>query len=109
MRNNSFFLRSFMVGMILTCFTIIPIPGQKAKIEKKDGLTIIYNPKKPVKKAGSPSTLVLNPDIRIGDRIDDENYSFSRIGGVEVDMDEDIIVIDEEGVPLVMRYTMDWQ
>ena len=98
MRNNSFFLRLFIIGMILTCFTIIPIPGQKAKIEKKDGLTLIYNPKKPVKKAGSPSTLLLNPDLRIGDKIEDENYSFSRIGGVEVDKDEDIIVIDEKEV-----------
>jgi len=68
------------------------------KIEKKDGLTVVHNPKKAIRKAGSPSSLVLTLDLSIGKSAADENALFSIIGGVLVDVDEDIIVIDEREV-----------
>jgi len=98
MNNHLVFKRSLLFCFILTCFLAILILGQDARIEKKDGLTIVYNPKEPVKKAGSPSALVLSQELCIGDRTDDENYMFSTIGGVMVDVEEDIIVIDEKEV-----------
>ncbi|UCE41036.1 MAG: 6-bladed beta-propeller [Candidatus Aminicenantes bacterium] len=82
----------------ITLLMLSPNYAQKAKIEKKDGVTIVHNPKEPVKKPGAPSSLVLVQDLCIGDNPDDENYMFSTIGGVMVDIDEDIIVIDEKEV-----------
>lgn len=96
MKNINILLRSISISIILVCFLVFPIQGQVAKIEKKDGLTIVHNPKNPVKKAGSPSALVLNLDLTIGDNADDEDYMFSNIGGVMVDVEEDIIVIDDK-------------
>lgn len=74
---------------------LLPCTAQEAKIEKKDGVIIVHNPKDPVKKPGTPSTLVLIQDLCIGKSSDDINSMFSLIGGVMVDIDEDIIVIDE--------------
>jgi hypothetical protein len=85
------FLWSFLL-MFSPCF------AQKIKIEKKDGLIIIHNPKEPVKKPGALSSLALIQDLCIGDSADDENYMFSEIGGVMVDVEEDIIVIDSKEV-----------
>jgi hypothetical protein len=73
-------------------------PGQVAKIEQKDGLTIVHNPKQPVRKKGVPSTLTLKQDLRIGEGLKGEDYMFSQIGGVAVDIEEDIIVIDEKEI-----------
>jgi hypothetical protein len=75
-----------------------PCFAQTAKIEKIDGVTVVYNPKDPVKNAGAPSSLNLVQDLCIGDSHDDENYMFSQIGGIMVDIEEDIIVIDEKEV-----------
>lgn len=72
--------------------------AQKVQIENKEGVTIVHNPKNPVKKTGAPSSLDLIRDLCIGDSADDENYMFSQIGGVMVDVEEDIIVIDQKEV-----------
>jgi len=48
-----------------------PCSAQKIKIEKIDGVTIVYNPKDPVKKAGAPPSLDLVQDLCIGDCEDD--------------------------------------
>lgn len=98
MKNIVNLRRSIFFWPILACLLIIPIQGQEAKIEKKDGMTIIRNPKEPVKKPGAPSSLVLIQDLCIGDSADDENYMFSEIGSVMVDVEEDIIVIDSKEV-----------
>ena len=78
--------------------TLSPLRAQEVKIEKKDGVIIVHNPKEPVKKPGVPSSLELIRDLCIGDSPDDENYMFSQIGGVMVDKEEDIIVIDQKEV-----------
>jgi len=82
--------------MLSPCF------GQEVKIEKKDGVTIVHNPKEPVKKPGSPTSLDFVQDLCIGDSPSNENDMFSQIGGVMVDVDED-------GIPVVLRYRMDWR
>jgi len=95
-KNQSF--KNIVIFLWVTLFMFSPCFGQKIKIEKKDGVTIVHNPKEPVKKPESPSSLDLIQDLCIGDSPDDENYWFSTIGGVMVDVEEDIIVIDEKEV-----------
>ena len=94
--NQSF--KIILIFLWLALLVSSPCIAQEAKIEKIDGVTVIRNPKEPVKKAGAPSSLNLVKDLCIGDSPDDENYMFSQIGGVMVDVDEDIIVIDEKEV-----------
>ena len=86
------------VGIILASLLGAPGSAQEARIEQRDGLTIVHNPKQPVQEKGSPSTLSLKRDLRLGERREDEDYMFSRIGGVAVDVEEDIIVIDEKEI-----------
>lgn len=73
-------------------------PGQEAKIEQKDGLTIVHNPKQPVRRKGFPSTLTLKQDLCLGKGLRGKDDTFSQIGGVAVDIEEDIIVIDEKEI-----------
>jgi hypothetical protein len=82
----SFKFTVIFLWVVLLIFS--PCLAQKIKIENKDGVTIVHNPKEPVKKPGSPSSLDLIQDLCIGNSADDENYMFSRIGGVMVDVDE---------------------
>ena len=90
--------KSFFVWTLMACLLVLSIQGQEVRVEKKDGVTIVHNPKEPVKKPGAPSSQNLIQDLCIGDSPDDENFMFSRIGGMMVDKDEDIIVIDEKEV-----------
>jgi hypothetical protein len=87
-----------LAGIILTSLFGAPSSWQKAKIEKKDGLAIIHNPKGPVQEKGFPSRLSLKQDLCIGKNLEGEDYMFSQIGGVAVDVEEDIIVIDEKEI-----------
>lgn len=94
MKNIYILLRSISISIILVCFLVFPIQGQVAKIKKKDGLTIVHNPKNPVEEARSPSALVLSKDLIIGESTNDENYMFSEIRSLVVNNEEDIIVLD---------------
>lgn len=85
-------------GLLLAALLGAPGSGQEAKIEKKGELTIVHNSKRPVPDKGSPSALSLKPDLRLGEKQENEDYMFSEIGGVAVDVEEDIIVIDEKEV-----------
>jgi len=91
-------VKIIMIFLWPAFWMLSPCFAQELKIEKKDGVTVVHNPKEPVKKAGAPSSLALIQDLCIGDSSDDENYMFSTIGGVMVDVEEDIIVIDEKEV-----------
>jgi len=55
-----------LVGIILASLFGAPNSWQKAKIEKRNGLTIIHNPKGPVQEKGFPSRLSLKQDLCIG-------------------------------------------
>lgn len=85
-------------GLLLAALLGAPGSGQEAKIEKKGELTIVHNSKRPVPDKGSPSALSFKPDLRLGEKQENEDYMFSEIGGVAVDVEEDIIVIDEKEV-----------
>lgn len=94
MKNYFIFQRPFLLWLILASLLVIPIQGQKVKIEKKDGLTIVYNPKKPTKVPDAPKSLTLKEDLCIGVESGDEDFMFAELRSVQVDEDEDIIVLD---------------
>jgi hypothetical protein len=98
MRRNLKPQRLVPAGLLLAALLGAPGSGQEAKIEKKGELTIVHNSKRPVPDKGSPSALSLKPDLRLGEKQENEDYMFSEIGGVAVDVEEDIIVIDEKEV-----------
>ena len=68
--------------------------AQEVKIEKKDGVIVVHNPKKPVALPGLPGTLKLREDLRIGIESGDENYMFSQLNSIQVNDVEKIIVYD---------------
>lgn len=74
--------------------------AQKVKIEKKDGVVIVHNPKKPVDLPGIPTTLKLREDLRIGIESGDENYMFSQLNSIQVSDEEKIIVYDGQEVSI---------
>ncbi len=86
------------VGIILASLLGLSHSAQEARIEQKEGLTVVRNPKQPVQKKGLPFRLSLNQDLCIGKNLEGEDYMFSQIGGVAVDVEEDIIVIDEKEI-----------
>ena len=74
--------------------------AQEVKIEKKDGVVVVHNPKKPVDLPGLPSTLKLREDLRIGIESGDENYMFSQLNSIQVNDEEKIIVYDGKEVSI---------
>ena len=68
--------------------------AQKIRIEKEDGVTVIYNAKYPIIFKDSPSQLSFKDDLLIGVESGDENYMFSDISRIEVDDKDDIIIMD---------------
>jgi len=67
---------------------------QKVAVKTEDGITVVYNPKKPVELPDTPADLVLTDVLRIGIENGDENYMFSEITAIQVDSEEDILVMD---------------
>jgi hypothetical protein len=98
MKSASKYQGLILVGIILASLLGALSSGQEAKIQQKDGLTIVHNPKQPVQEKGFPSKLSLKQDLCIGKSVEGEDYIFSQIGGVAVDVEEDIIVIDEKEI-----------
>lgn len=63
----------------------------KGKIENKNGITIIKNPREPLY---GEIKFELEEDLSIG-REDDDNYMFFAVGDIEVDSKENIYVADK--------------
>jgi len=90
--NQSFKIIVIFLWVALLMFS--PCFAQKIKIEKKDDVTIVHNPKEPAKVPGAPKSLTLEEDLCIGLESGDEDYMFAELRSVQVDKDEDIIVLD---------------
>jgi len=65
--------------------------GWEGSIEKKNNVTIVKNPSKPLY---SESVISFGEDLSIGSKDGAEEYIFSRIGDIEVDDKGNIYVID---------------
>lgn len=63
----------------------------KGKVEKKDGISVIKNPKKPMYGA---DVFSLEEELSIGEAEGSEEYMFSEIQTVAVDEEENIYVVD---------------
>ena len=79
--------------LISALFSIL-LFAQEVKIEKKDGVVIVHNPKELVDLPSILSTLKLREDLRIGIESGDENYMFSQLNSIQVSDEEEVIVYD---------------
>ena len=68
--------------------------SQEVKIENKNGVTIISNPKTPAPPEGGPSSIVLKQDLTIGSQTENEKYMFYNLRSIQVDDQENIYVLD---------------
>jgi len=93
MQINHFFRIVFSVWLLILIATA-PGFSQKVKIEEKDGVIIIRNPKKPVQVKRAPKALSLEEDLRIGIEEGDEDYMFANLRSVQVDDEENIYILD---------------
>ena len=88
------------VVLSLFIFMVFPCFSQNIKIEKKDDVTIIHNPKRPGQVPGAPKALSLEEDLRIGIEEGDEDYMFANLRSVQVDDEENIYVLDAKYVKI---------
>jgi hypothetical protein len=58
--------KAIVLVFIFFIFLILPIQAQKVEIKKENGVTVVLNPKKPVKLPGMPTTLKLTEDLCLG-------------------------------------------
>ena len=74
---------------------LISFSGQKAewkgKIEVKNGVKIVKNPKKPMY---GEDVFIIEEELSFGDNEEDENYMFSDISHITVDKDGRIYILD---------------
>jgi hypothetical protein len=88
----------------------VPLNGtavsQAVRIEKKDGLTIVRNPAKPVAIPGNPKGLKLQPELTIGRENDPDKSMIFAIRSVQVDAAGNIYVLDDK-IGLVKVYDPD--
>ena len=92
--------KSIILVLFFTIFTLILLGSesyplcQEIKVKHQNGVTIVYNPKNPVPPKGSPSNIVLKPDLVIGSQTENEQYIFHDVRSVQVDDQENIYVLD---------------
>jgi len=98
MRKSSLMRRFFVFFLFFSVLLIFYIQAQMVKIKQENGVTVVYNPKKPAPLPGMPTKLILTEDLRIGAESGDENYMFSSLNSVQVDEEGDIIVFDRKEV-----------
>ena len=90
--------RSSLFVLLLTLLSVIPGIAQKVKIEEKDGVVIIKNPKNPVSVPGGPTSLVCEENLKIGVEEGEEEYMFANLRSVQVDSEDNIYVLDSKYV-----------
>jgi len=84
----------FLINSICFLNYSVFLAGQEIVTKTENGIQVIYNPKNPVPPAGSPSSIVLKPDLVIGSQTENEEYMFYDLRSVQVDEQENIYVLD---------------
>jgi hypothetical protein len=78
----------------------IPLNGiavaQSVRIERKDGLTIVRNPARPVAIPGNPKGIRLEPELTIGRENDPDKSMIFAIRAIQVDAGGKIYVLDDK-------------
>lgn len=72
--------------------------AEEIKIKTEDGVTVVYNPKNPAPPPGTPTRLVLQEDLTIGEKEGEEEYMFVRMVNLDVDDEGRIFVRSYEKV-----------
>ncbi len=98
MRKLSMSSKAIVLVFIFFIFMILTLQAQKVQIKKENGITVILNPKKPVKLPGMPTTLKLTEELCLGKETKDENYMFSELNSVQVDDHGNIYTLDSKEI-----------
>ena len=98
MITTKFFIKRTLFLLLLALLLVALGFTQKVKIEEKDGVVIVKNPKKPVMVPGGPTALIFKENLRIGVEEGEEEYMFANLRSVQVDSDENIYVLDSKYV-----------
>ena len=87
-----FFVLLFIFSVVLVSF----VPAQEVRIKQENDVTVVYNPKKPVSLPGTPTSLLLTEELRIGDPPGKEGYVFAALRAVQIDDEGNIIALDSK-------------
>ena len=74
--------------------------GQEVKIKTENGVTVVYNPRRPVEVPGVPSTISLKEDLVIGKETNKEDYWFSFLNSIAVDDSGNIYTLDPKEIKI---------
>lgn len=89
-----------LLGLLLAFFFVSACSrGEKIEIKKENGVTAVYNPKKPAPPRGVPSILSLKEELVLG-KTGNEETMLLNPRAVEVDQTGNIYVIDGKAVQI---------
>jgi len=89
-----------LIGLILAFFFVSACSREeKIEIKKENGVTVVYNPKKPAPPRGVPSTLSLKEELALG-KTGNEETMLLNPRAVDVDQNGNIYVIDRKAVQI---------
>jgi hypothetical protein len=89
-----------LLGLLLAFFLVSACSrGEKIEIKKENGVTAVYNPKKPAPPRGVPSILSLKEELVLG-KTGNEETMLLNPRAVEVDQTGNIYVIDGKAVQI---------
>lgn len=82
--------------ILFFCFFLLSdcLFGQEVKIKIEESIPVVYNPKKPAPPPGTPTKLILEEELTIGDKEKGSDYVFEAVGTVRADDDDNIYVLD---------------
>lgn len=70
--------------------------ADKTKVKEENGVTVVYNPKKPDPPPGARTQLILEEDLTIGVKEGEEEYMFLEATRLDVDDEENIYILDRK-------------
>jgi hypothetical protein len=91
---SSVFGRRFVFAVLALSIIFGFATAQNVEVKTVGGITVIHNPKTPIKLKGIPSTITLKEELTIGKDQDKPDLSFSSISSFSVDDSGNIYVVD---------------
>jgi len=93
-----YYLNMSLVSLFIFCSLFITglLHGEKVKIKKEKGVTVVYNPKMPASLPGEPAQIILKEDLSIGVKEGQEEYMLLEPVSLEVDAQGNIYVLDRK-------------
>lgn len=89
-----------LIGLILAFFFVSACSREeKIEIKKENGVTVVYNPKKPAPPPDFPATLSINEELSLGKGESEESMLLAP-AAVDIDQNGNIYVIDRKAVQI---------